>query len=186
MKDRQMKLLELLVKELEEWPEGVTYFVQDGDGEVKAGSGSELSEPTDSCVWIRHIPLDDYIFYSCLCTDWQTSIVTKDIYTKHKERYKAREQRDKLANPVQVFDKDTKTSVLVWSNEHEANESIRYNHVLADSPLGKFSIEWKGWKDHDSYCIYVDGYYLDYANNLDEAKLIAEKRLVDKAHELFE
>ena len=81
---------------------------------------------------------------------------------------------------------ELKASVLVWSSEHEANEFIRYNHVLADSPLGKFSIEWKGWKDHDSYCIYVDGYYLDYANNLDEAKLIADKRLVDKAHELFE
>ena len=80
-----MKLVELLVKELEEWPEGVTYFVQDGDGEVKAGSGSELSEPESSCVWIRHIPLEDYNFYSCLCTDWRTSIVTKDIYTKHKE-----------------------------------------------------------------------------------------------------
>jgi hypothetical protein len=84
-KERQLKLVELLVKELEEWPEGVTYFVQDGDGEVKAGSGSELSEPESSCVWIRHIPLEDYNFYSCLCTDWRTSIVTKDIYTKHKE-----------------------------------------------------------------------------------------------------
>lgn len=29
-----MKLVELLVKEIEEWPEGVTYFVQDEDGEV--------------------------------------------------------------------------------------------------------------------------------------------------------
>ena len=77
-------------------------------------------------------------------------------------------------------------SALVWSSEHEANESIRYNHVLADSPLGQFSIEWKGWKDHDSYGTYLDGYYLDSANDLDEAKLIAEKCLADKAHELFE
>lgn len=80
-----MKLVELLVKELEDWPECVTYFVQDCDREVKAGSGSELSEPTDTGVWIRHITLDNYNFYSCLCTDWRTSIVTKDIYTKHKE-----------------------------------------------------------------------------------------------------
>ena len=80
-----MKLVDLLVKELEEWPEGVTFFVQDCDGEVKAGMGSELSGPTDTGVWIRHITLDNYNFYSCLCTDWRTSIVTKDIYTKHKE-----------------------------------------------------------------------------------------------------
>ena len=91
-----------------------------------------------------------------------------------------------LANPVQGFGKDAKTSALVWSSEHEANQSIRYNHVLADSPLGQFSIEWKGWKDHDAYCVYLDGDYLDSDNDLDEAKLIAEKRLADKSHELFE
>ncbi len=91
-----------------------------------------------------------------------------------------------LANPVQGFDKDAKASALVWSSEHEANESIRYNHVLADSPLGQFSIEWKGWKDHDAYGVYLDGDYLDSDNDLDEAKLIAEKRLADKSHELFE
>ena len=83
-----MKLIELLVKELEEWPHGVTYFVQDRDGEVKAAGESEPREPREpssSGVWIRRSPLDNYNFYSGLCDDWQTSIVTKDIYTKHKE-----------------------------------------------------------------------------------------------------
>lgn len=83
-----MRLVELLVKELEEWPEGVTYFVQDRDRAVKAGNGSEPSEPTYPGVWIRRTSLDDYNFYSGLCTDWQTSIVTKDIYTKHKRKHK--------------------------------------------------------------------------------------------------
>ena len=86
MKDRQMKLLELLVKELEEWPEGVTYFVQDSDREVKAGRGSEPREPSSDGIWSRRIPLDNYYIYPDLCTDWQTSVVTKDIYTKHKEQ----------------------------------------------------------------------------------------------------
>ena len=52
-KERQMKLVELLVKELEEWPEGVNYFVQDGNGDVKAGSGSKLRVPLTSRIWIR-------------------------------------------------------------------------------------------------------------------------------------
>ena len=81
-----MKLVDLLVERLEEWPESVTYFVQDVDGEVKAGSGSEPIEPVDSSTWIRHTPLDNYRFYSCLCTDWKTSIVTKDVYTKHQDK----------------------------------------------------------------------------------------------------
>ena len=40
---------------------------------------------------------------------------------------------------------------LVWSQERQPNESIRYNHVVADSALGCFSIEWKGWKKYDSF-----------------------------------
>ena len=83
-----MKLVELLVKKLEEWPEEVTYFVQDGDRSVKAGGGSELVEPSDYCVWIRRIPLKDYYIYSDLCTDWKTSVVTKDVYTKYKTQMK--------------------------------------------------------------------------------------------------
>jgi len=81
-----MKLVELLVKELEKWPERVTYFVQDVDGEVKAGRlFGMVSKPTDTGVWVRPNPLNNYNFDSALCTDWQTSVVTKDIYTKHKE-----------------------------------------------------------------------------------------------------
>ena len=79
-----MKLVDLLVKELFRWPECVTYFVQDSDGEVKAGSGSEPTEPPSDGIWIRPIPLDNY-FCLNLSTDWKTSIVTKDIYTKHKQ-----------------------------------------------------------------------------------------------------
>lgn len=89
-----MKLVELLVKELEKWPERVTYFVQDGDGEVKAGRlFGMVSMPTDTGVWVRPSPSNNYNFHSGLCTDWQTSIVTKDIYTKHKDRQMKRKVR---------------------------------------------------------------------------------------------
>lgn len=87
-----MKLVDLLVKQLEEWPEDVTYFVQDSDGAVKAGSGSEPREPSSDGIWIRRIHLD-YYFYLDLCTDWRTSIVTKDIYTKHKEETQMKQEK---------------------------------------------------------------------------------------------
>lgn len=98
-----MKLVELLVEFLEEWPEGVTYFVQDGDREVKAGLGSKLIEPDDSRIWVRHSSLNNYTFYSGLCTDWQTSVVTKDIYTKHKEETQMKQMRMKVAEVVRLL-----------------------------------------------------------------------------------
>lgn len=77
-------------------------------------------------------------------------------------------------------------NLLNWSEEHEANESIRYNHILADSPIGQFSIEWKGWKEHDAMCVYLDGDYIDSVNTLEDAKLIAEKCISDKANQIIE
>lgn len=39
---------------------------------------------------------------------------------------------------------------LSWSEEHQPNDACRYNHVVSETPLGRLTIEWKGWKDHDS------------------------------------
>lgn len=38
---------------------------------------------------------------------------------------------------------------LTWSEVREANEDCSYTHVVAETPLGRLVIEWKGWKDHD-------------------------------------
>ena len=108
-----MKLVELLVKELEEWPEGVTYFVQDGDREVKAGCGFGPIEPTDSGRWVRQLTIDSYNFYSDLCTDWKTSVVTKDVYTKHKETQMKRKGHAH-AELMAQYAEDAKTSKTPW------------------------------------------------------------------------
>lgn len=75
-------------------------------------------------------------------------------------------------------------AALQWSEVTEPNEQIRYTHVLAASPLGRFSIEWKSWKPHDSCCAYLDGDYLDTSMGLDDAKAIALKKVADMAHAL--
>lgn len=75
-------------------------------------------------------------------------------------------------------------AALQWSEVTEPNEQIRYTHLLAESPLGRFSIEWKSWKPHDSYCVYLDGDYLDTSMDLDDAKAIALKKVADMAHAL--
>lgn len=50
---------------------------------------------------------------------------------------------------------------LEWSEQRSPNaKGIRYNHVIAESPLGLFSVEWKGWKDHPNYQLYLNGEWL--------------------------
>ena len=66
---------------------------------------------------------------------------------------------------------------LQWCDEREPNEHIRYNHVLAESAIGQFSIEWKSWKKYDSRCVYVGGEYIDSGSTLEDAKKIAERHL---------
>lgn len=74
---------------------------------------------------------------------------------------------------------------LEWSEERQPNEDSCYNHVVAKSPLGKILIEWKGWKEDDSRAVSVDGSYLDYAHDLEGAKLVAEQHLLSIAKSLI-
>lgn len=76
-------------------------------------------------------------------------------------------------------------NLLSWSEEYEPNEIIRYNHILADSPIGEFSLEWKGWKENDDVAIYLDGYYLNSENTLEEAKEAVDNYLYSKTVQLI-
>jgi hypothetical protein len=62
---------------------------------------------------------------------------------------------------------------IEWSEELSPNESYRYNHVIGTSPLGKFVITWKSWKDTSGFYVeetpFQGGHYIcEYS--LDEAK----------------
>lgn len=75
-----MKLLEILQKELKEFPEGMLYAVQDGDGEVKFGKHSQ-PDFWRSGVWDRHESGNDLTIRGLeLAEDWDSSIVTKDMW----------------------------------------------------------------------------------------------------------
>lgn len=59
---------------------------------------------------------------------------------------------------------------LKWSDPSPPNDDCGYDHVVAPTPIGEISIEWKSWKDYPGYGAsmpwdeYVNG------NSLDEAK----------------
>lgn len=71
-----------------------------------------------------------------------------------------------------------------WSKEQHPNEEIRYNHMLLVSPLGMFSLEWKGWKKYDAVCVYLDQEYLDVFNTTEEAKAYVKWFLYNKLKQL--
>ena len=80
-----MKLLELLVQEKVQWPEGALWAVQDFDGELKFTETDEPPEcPVHSCtgeVWYRNGCKKFYSVHpSVRASDWDTKAVSKAEY----------------------------------------------------------------------------------------------------------
>ena len=73
-----------------------------------------------------------------------------------------------------------------WTEERQSNDRIRYNHMLLTTPLGVFSLEWKGWKEFDSVCVYLDQEYEDNFNTIEEAKVYVDWFLHNKLKALTE
>ena len=65
---------------------------------------------------------------------------------------------------------------LVWSDESAPNDYCSYNHSFADTPFGRYQIEWKGWKDYPNFTIDFGGNLLDQypGNTLEEARAAAQ------------
>lgn len=73
---------------------------------------------------------------------------------------------------------------LEWTEARKANADCQYDHILGTCALGKFSIEWKSWKDYDSKCVYLNGEYLTSVCTIDEAKEIAFEYVQNMVNEL--
>lgn len=65
---------------------------------------------------------------------------------------------------------------LEWSAPQKPNETIRYDHVIAHTPFGRFLITWKGWKENDTPSIDETpwGEPWGVGSDLEDAKAIAE------------
>lgn len=48
-----------------------------------------------------------------------------------------------------------KIKPLQWTDHFPPNDECSYDHVFADTPFGRFSIEWKSWKKHDTFDVSV-------------------------------
>lgn len=55
---------------------------------------------------------------------------------------------------------------LEWSAEFKPGENgCSYNHCFADTPFGRYQIEWKGWKDYPCFDCRGPGDFLDSGDN---------------------
>lgn len=73
-----------------------------------------------------------------------------------------------------------------WTEERQPNEKIRYNHMLLTTPLGVFSLEWKGWKKYGSVCVFLDREYEDSFNTVEDAKVYVDRFLHRKLTQITE
>lgn len=80
-----MKLVQILARELEKWPEGSSIIVQDDDGEIK---GDYQKTPTLSAsvnVWLRH-GAAEFTAKTEVASDRKTAIVTREMWQAERER----------------------------------------------------------------------------------------------------
>ena len=76
---------------------------------------------------------------------------------------------------------------MKWTEESEPKEGISYyNHSYLDTPIGRYIIEWKSWKDSPSYDVYLKGEWIGTEYSLEEAKNISQEHLIKKFNELKE
>ena len=54
--------------------------------------------------------------------------------------------------PADVTPADSRVRPLTWTAERQPDAHCRYNHCIAETPIGRFLLTWKGWK---SDCIPV-------------------------------
>ena len=59
-----------------------------------------------------------------------------------------------------------------------------YDHVILETPIGRAIIEWKSWKEMDSYTLTIGSDYVGEGIDLDEAKELAKTYLKTKYDEL--
>lgn len=83
-----------------------------------------------------------------------------------------------LDDKLKMESKYPRVPALTWSEERKPSEgTCGYDHVISTTLFGDIRIEWKSWKEYDSYTVYMpfevdgsspvfNGYTLDEAKEL--------------------
>lgn len=81
-----------------------------------------------------------------------------------------------------------KVKQIKWEKEQPPNNVCGYDHVIGKTPLGKFRITWKGWKESPSYDLEFefDKSCFHYDDSLDGLKEITERLFKDMINSCLE
>lgn len=64
---------------------------------------------------------------------------------------------------------------LEWSEPRPPTRGVsHYDHVIAPTPLGPITLEWKSWKEYDAPCGQMPWDEFIIGTDLDEAKQKAQ------------
>lgn len=135
-KGETMKLLDVLAKEMKEWPEGMLYAVQDDDGEVKFGKHSKpfLHE---SGIWQRsHDGVCTTIHGIELAEDWDSAIVTKDMWENAKVKNESKHKHAEMIALCAEFAQTMEDPMTMFQRSYEGNMWIECAEV-------EFKSDWK-------------------------------------------
>lgn len=130
-----MKLVDILARDLKDWPEGAVFAVQDLDGEVKFDNSKELPRINKSKdVWIRQGGHGDTLHSQELAEDCSCAIVTRAQWQAAVDALKAEN------NQENVIDID-------WSKAPEGAthyQASDNNHAFRwlDMKAGEYGAVW--------------------------------------------
>ena len=75
---------------------------------------------------------------------------------------------------------------MKWTENKPPTEGISfYHHTTCETPIGKMTIEWKGWKDQPSYDLMLEGEWIGVEYDLDLTKKLAENYLKELCQKLI-
>jgi len=65
---------------------------------------------------------------------------------------------------------------LAWTEPRKPDHNCQYDHCIADTPLGRFMLSWKSWKERPAYTADETPWneWMGTWGTLDEAKLACE------------
>lgn len=179
-----MKLVEILAKELKEWADTTVCYAQDRSGEVLPFVTKPdiirqgMWEPKTGEGYIDQNFLADVVHHDFLADDYQTAIVTKEMWEIEKAKLNA--QNTDVFAPIHCRDRIKEIDTLVESLEEERVSLVQaledegfalISTVLVDAVPTEDMNDWRNWRVGDNLLTVGEGGGFDFVGEV--VKLLA-------------